>query len=197
MIQNFEFQRVIQEDRPGSTPPPSLARNNPRWTAPELISSLEYDDALPSTPEGNIWSFGCTCYEALMGKAPFSKRRNDFQLRFLLKTGQLATPLSEGSTFGLDKRVTRLMKWCFARDPKKRPTAADIVQYFKDMNLSDDRPLPKDDSVLVDLRKARAQVKIDYDSVYQSLKRVHQVILENGDDDGINRRKDLDDEHEA
>ncbi|KXN92496.1 Cytokinesis protein sepH [Leucoagaricus sp. SymC.cos] len=176
MIQNFEFQQLGRVDSSGSTPGRDLPLNNARWTAPELINSSKYDDASPSTPAGNVWSFGCLCYEALTGEAPFSLYPADFQVLSLLLRDHFTTPLCslstpECSAFNLDKRVVRLMKWCFARDPKKRPTAADIVQYFRDMNLRDDRPLPKEDPVLVDLLKARAQVKINYDSVYQSLKR--------------------------
>ncbi|KXN92090.1 Serine/threonine-protein kinase sepA [Leucoagaricus sp. SymC.cos] len=36
-----------------------------RWMAPEMVSSQK------PTPESDIWSLGCTCYEALTGKRPF------------------------------------------------------------------------------------------------------------------------------
>ncbi|KXN85426.1 Serine/threonine-protein kinase HT1 [Leucoagaricus sp. SymC.cos] len=41
------------------------------WTAPEILVPEEGKDMSPPTPESDIWSFACTCYELLTDSTPF------------------------------------------------------------------------------------------------------------------------------
>ncbi|KXN92035.1 Serine/threonine-protein kinase HT1 [Leucoagaricus sp. SymC.cos] len=41
------------------------------WTAPEILAPEEGKDMSPPTPESDVWSFACTCYELLTDLTPF------------------------------------------------------------------------------------------------------------------------------
>ena len=95
-----DSQRIKNQDR-------SLA-----YMAPERFQG---DDE--AGPEGDVWAFGATLYEVLTGKKPFGKEGG--------KNQRLETPmppLSDQSAVIVD-----LVYACLQADPKKRPTAQQIL----------------------------------------------------------------------
>lgn len=83
------------------------------YMAPERFE----DNAIP-TVESDIWAFGATLCEILTGKVPFGEEGGKSQ-----KDDSLMPTLS-----GLPSGVKNLIHACLRKDPKKRPTAQQLVQ---------------------------------------------------------------------
>jgi serine/threonine protein kinase len=83
------------------------------YMAPE-----RFEDNSSPTVESDIWAFGATLCEILTGKVPFGeeggRKQND------------NTPLPTLS--GLPTSIKNLIHACLQKDPKKRPTARQLVQ---------------------------------------------------------------------
>lgn len=83
------------------------------YMAPERFE----DNPIP-TVESDIWAFGATLCEILTGKVPFGEEGGKSQ-----KDDSLMPALS-----GLPTSVKNLIHACLRKDPKKRPTANQLVQ---------------------------------------------------------------------
>ena len=83
------------------------------YMAPERFG----DNSTPLT-ESDIWAFGATLYEILTGKVPFGEEGGQNQ-----KDNSLMPSLS-----GLPSSIRNLIYACLQKDPKKRPTAQQIMK---------------------------------------------------------------------
>lgn len=91
-----------------------------RWLAPEFLSNI----SRRSKP-GDIWAFGCVCYEALTRKAPFYECQTDYQVIIKLMNGHQPTRPNENSGTGLDQisdEMWTLVNTFWKQDPSNRPT---------------------------------------------------------------------------
>lgn len=74
----------------------------------------------------DIWSLGCVILEMATGRRPWASLDNEWAIMYNIAQGnppQLASP-DQLSPRGID-----FLKKCFIRDPKKRASAAELLQH--------------------------------------------------------------------
>ncbi|XP_012527808.1 mitogen-activated protein kinase kinase kinase 4 isoform X2 [Monomorium pharaonis] len=83
----------------------------------------------------DIWSVGCCVIEMASGRRPWSDYDSNYQIMFKVGMGETPTLPKNLSTEGID-----LVKKCLQHDPKKRPTANNLLAHsfvrgeFEDVN---------------------------------------------------------------
>ena len=98
----------------------SLA-GTPMYMSPEVITGADLKDS----PVVDIWSVGCVVLEMATGRRPWASLDNEWAIMYNIAQGntpQLPTK-DQLSDAGMD-----LLKKCFHRDPRKRATAAELLQ---------------------------------------------------------------------
>ncbi|WIA42603.1 hypothetical protein OEZ86_008578 [Tetradesmus obliquus] len=120
----------------------------PCWMAPEVLEQVSgYGTS------ADIWSFGITILEMAHGHAPFSKLP---PMKVLLMTLQGPPPQLEASCGSrhFSRGMREVVARCLNKDPKKRPTAKELLEhkFFKQAKdaeflkrtlLADLPPLPQ------------------------------------------------------
>ena len=114
--------------RGGKTLPLELCPKigSPRWMAPELITSNEYDCKV------DIWALGITTIEMLDKCAPYIRppytHSNDHEIwQLILDNG---TPqIVKGDALNHIPDLQDFLRQCLNVDPKKRPTASQLLQH--------------------------------------------------------------------
>ncbi len=87
----------------------------PCWTAPEILRGETYDEKV------DIYSFGIVMWEILTGLRPYSGC-NFMQVSLDVLDGTRPQIPNDCPT-----EYKKLMKKCWDTDPKKRPSAQDII----------------------------------------------------------------------
>ncbi|XP_059149804.1 serine/threonine-protein kinase cst-1-like [Physella acuta] len=88
------------------------------WMAPEILQEVPYDSKV------DIWSLGCTVYQMITGKQPFSElTEQQMIVRALKNELQLSSP--EQISLKL-KDILRLM--CM-KNPTERPNASELMNH--------------------------------------------------------------------
>ncbi|KXN82320.1 Serine/threonine-protein kinase sepA [Leucoagaricus sp. SymC.cos] len=170
MIADFGISHIVLTRLKTTT---LVSTGTPYWTAPELATQ---PGARP-TFESDIWSFGCLAFEVLTDKAPFYSFNRPPQL-LVAFVQRKVTPLSSSvsspeDTNHIDIRVRKLMERCFNYlADAHRPKSGEIVQFFADLNIPDNRPLG--DSTPIATHRARTDIQIDYQRVYKLLELVEE-----------------------
>ncbi|KAF9786142.1 kinase-like protein [Thelephora terrestris] len=108
-----------------SLPRPRLGKRKsfvgtPCWMAPEVIQGHKYD------AKADIWSFGITALELAQGRPP---RSRESPRSVLLKTVQDPSPTLDrtGGSYKYSKAFQEMVDQCLAKDPAKRPSAAELL----------------------------------------------------------------------
>ncbi|KXN92073.1 Serine/threonine-protein kinase sepA [Leucoagaricus sp. SymC.cos] len=102
------------------------------WMAPEILSSPK------PTPESDIWSLGCTCYEALTGKWPFPDLE---QTKDVIKALS-EVPVIPGKVDQIElegwpenqQKVWKLVESCWESEPRDRPSALTLRSEIKELD---------------------------------------------------------------
>jgi serine/threonine protein kinase len=86
------------------------ALGTPLYLCPEIVRGLPYSSA------SDIWSLGCVLYEVVSGEPPFATK----SFKELLHSICRVEPLD------LKHPLNNIIMACLRKDPKERPTAAEI-----------------------------------------------------------------------
>ena len=108
--------------------------------SPAFLSPEECSGELCEAKPCDVWAYGVSLYSAVFGMLPFNLAEG--QGRTMANTILVVTEKLENESLqfpkklpdGLDDSVVDLLKKVLQKDPKKRPTFAEIVKhkYFKD-----------------------------------------------------------------
>jgi serine/threonine protein kinase len=91
----------------------------PLWMAPEVV--LQKEQGFPS----DIWSLGCTVVEMATGRAPWAHIADPFVALYRIGCSD-EVPQTPAS---LSPEAQDFLAHCFQRDPRKRWTAAKLLQH--------------------------------------------------------------------
>lgn len=132
--QSSDQRRVTSFDQPKQhpahphvhhVPRPRLGKRKsfvgtPCWMAPEVIQGHKYD------AKADIWSFGITALELAQGRPP---RSRESPRSVLLKTVQDPPPTLDrtGGSHKYSKTFQEMVDQCLAKDPARRPSAAEVL----------------------------------------------------------------------
>ncbi|KAK5956137.1 Suppressor of Sensor Kinase (SLN1) [Knufia fluminis] len=95
----------------------------PMYMSPEVIRG---EGAQRFSGAADIWSLGCVLLEMATGRRPWSTLDNEWAIMYNIASGNPPAMPTEDqlSETGLD-----FLKRCFDRDPKRRSTAAELLQH--------------------------------------------------------------------
>lgn len=98
---------------------------SPYWMAPEVLnnSSSSYDAS-----KADIWSFGITLIELLRGRPPLYYLSPRAAMSTIPRT---SPPRLESDDPGASKTLRELIHSCLHDDPRKRPSASQLLKSFK------------------------------------------------------------------
>ncbi|GET85770.1 protein kinase, putative [Leishmania tarentolae] len=95
----------------------------PYWMAPEVIKC----EAGGYGVKSDIWSIGCTIVEMLTGKPPWPECNSMWAAVYKIAN---STGLPTEIPPDIDPELMDLLQRCFERNPKLRPTAADMLNHL-------------------------------------------------------------------
>lgn len=94
----------------------------PYWMAPEVIKCEAGGYGMKS----DIWSLGCTMVEMLTGKPPWPECNSMWAAVYKIAN---STGLPTEIPSDVDPELMDLLEKCFERNPKLRPTAAELLKH--------------------------------------------------------------------
>lgn len=116
---------------------PSL-KGTPYWMAPEAITVTNVGRP------ADIWSVGCTVVEMASGKPPWSDGEGNIPTTIMFRIMKATDPPALPEH--LSARAKDFILKCLQRDPKRRPTASELLQHpflaDSSNNSSDQEPSP-------------------------------------------------------
>ncbi|KAE9411082.1 kinase-like protein, partial [Gymnopus androsaceus JB14] len=108
-----------------------------RWLAPEFINPTPVS-IQGSLTSRDIYAFGCTVFEILTGKPPFSHHNLDISVAIdVLKGVRPVLPPVVVPKEDVFKSIRAMLDSCWAEEIKHRPNARDVLDFLKRVhNLS-------------------------------------------------------------
>ncbi|XP_077114794.1 insulin receptor-related protein isoform X1 [Ranitomeya variabilis] len=92
-----------------------------RWMSPESLKDGIF------TPYSDVWSFGVVLWEiATLAEQPYQGMANEQVLHYVMDNGILEKPEN------CPDRLHDLMRWCWQKNPKNRPSFIQILESIKD-----------------------------------------------------------------
>jgi len=120
VITDFGLSTIMDGYRTGQTSSSFVSGGTLRFKAPELVF---YDGEIPiRTIESDVWAFGCTCMQILLGERPYAGDRSD---------GKVIVALERGiDPYDWDFRLAcqRTLSKCCRRGRCDRPVMSEIVR---------------------------------------------------------------------
>jgi serine/threonine protein kinase len=90
----------------------------PYWMAPEVLKSEPYGT------KADVWSVGCTIVEMVTGKPPWPEMDNMWAAVYKIANSKGLPP---GIPKDLPRDMISFLERCFERDPKRRASAAQLL----------------------------------------------------------------------
>ncbi|TFK83688.1 Pkinase-domain-containing protein [Polyporus arcularius HHB13444] len=127
----------------------------PNWMAPEVI------ELKGASTKSDIWSLACTVIELLTGRPPYADIANSMSVMFRI-VEDASPPLPEDCSESLQD----FLKWCFNKDPAKRPNAEQLCEHdwlknhsaaHKELRPQDSIPFLR--RVSADMQKTKMNVR--------------------------------------
>ncbi|KAF9447093.1 kinase-like protein [Macrolepiota fuliginosa MF-IS2] len=178
LIADFGISHVEASSRPPNTGSPN---GTLRWTAPELLEN-NGDSYVRPTPESDVWSFGCVCYEILTLKMPFYQYGLDSVVVLALHRQEI--PVQPALKDQVDETMWSIMARCWNYTPKERPSCEELLRFFEALELPDHRfqtsNLVEESATFWKAMKARSMKKTNYQRAYQVLTQVSDSSLSTG-----------------
>ncbi|KAJ7588216.1 kinase-like domain-containing protein [Mycena floridula] len=151
-LMDFGFSSIANSNMPTWSSSSAQRGGTARWQAPEILEGGR------NTFKGDIYAYGCVCYEIFAGRIPFHNIPHDSGVLFQVISGiRPNRPMS--LEFDLDDAVWNLMKECWLKEPAQRPTAAEVVQVLltRDKDLRSPPVQEWNTSFARDLRRSLRQ----------------------------------------
>ncbi len=106
----------------------SLAKPNKSMTGTPMYMSPEVIKGENPGRAGavDVWSLGCVILEMASGRRPWASLDNEWAIMYNIAQGN---PPQLPTTDQLSSSGTDFLKKCFIRDPKKRASAAELLQH--------------------------------------------------------------------
>lgn len=110
-----------------------------RFAAPEVLSDAAYGP-LPAEPlrskttQSDIFAFGCLIYQVHTGHAPWRDKSESGVIKAVI-SGQLPQRPEPGDGAPFSDEMWNLCLQCWDRDPRRRPTAGQLVQILENMSV--------------------------------------------------------------
>ena len=101
---------------------------SPYWMAPEVLNPSNTEQCNTSTSKADIWSFGITLIELLRGRPPLYYLSPRAAMEMIPRT---SPPRLESDDPRASKMLRELIHSCLHDDPKKRPSATQLLKSFK------------------------------------------------------------------
>ncbi|CAB4068705.1 RPS6KA [Lepeophtheirus salmonis] len=118
-ICDFGFAKQLRADN-GLLMTPCYTAN---YVAPEVLKQQGYDAAC------DVWSLGVLLHIMLSGKAPFANGPNDSMEVILSRIEEGKIDTSSGNWLSVSTNAKNLVRSMFDIDPRKRPTALEVLQH--------------------------------------------------------------------
>jgi len=118
----------------------------PMYMSPEVIKGSN-EGRLGSI---DVWSFGCVILEMCTGRRPWASLDNEWAIMYNIAQGN---PPQLPSREQLSQEGIDFLKRCFERDPKKRASAAELLQCDWISRIKS-QVIPLNDSPTTDNRSA-------------------------------------------
>ncbi|KXN83214.1 Cytokinesis protein sepH [Leucoagaricus sp. SymC.cos] len=152
---------------------PLVALAEKCWNYELLIAK----EAQLPTPQSDMWGFGCTCFEAMTGQAPFLEHYKCPALLVGAFMWGQATPLRPirdcPPTIVNGGPLVVLAEKCWNYESSERPTAAEAVKFLTELNVGDNRPsLDEELAMFEAVKSKRDEVNIDYSHLLFALRKV-------------------------
>ncbi|KAF9441650.1 kinase-like protein, partial [Macrolepiota fuliginosa MF-IS2] len=136
-----------------------------RWSPPEVL-----EDENIMAPSGDIWSFGCICYEVFAGRSPFYEFSTNSRVAIAIVRGAVPRRPEPGGPDHIDDTMWDLMLRCWRHEPQDRPTCEELRLFFDGLKLLDDRPgAPTGTGDDHAYWKDELDERLDYERAYQIL----------------------------
>ncbi|PHH67203.1 hypothetical protein CDD81_2972 [Ophiocordyceps australis] len=113
--------RTLATDLHATKPNKSMT-GTPMYMSPEVIKG----DNPGRAGAVDIWSLGCVVLEMATGRRPWAHLDNEWAIMYNIAQGN---PPQLPTTDQLSAEGIDFLKKCFTRDPKKRPSAVELLQH--------------------------------------------------------------------
>ncbi|QRV95968.1 aromatic di-alanine and TPR containing protein [Ceratobasidium sp. AG-Ba] len=113
-----------------------------RWMSPELVDpELEEDPTF--TTASDVWAFGCTVSEIIIGEVPFARYKHELKARLAIHKGERPWPAS--ALKPVSPRWSNMITACWSYSTEARPNVSTINQAVNPslINTKSTRPDPK------------------------------------------------------
>jgi len=121
-VADFGYSRIIAEQEEGHT----KSDIGPiKWMAPESIGDREYSE------KSDVWAFAITCWEIFKnGEMPHANLAL-LEAAIQIRDNNLTPTIPEH----VPKELCDLLKKCWQREPKARPTFAELCSALKTLSV--------------------------------------------------------------